>query len=295
MKLLDGYTLMHEHVKIDLSYVKQDEDACLDCYNETVAEFKKLYEFGVRNIVDVTNLGMGRDIAYMQRVAKETGIQILKSTGCYKDPFIPEELMKLNVEQLAQLMIQEIEQGYDGHDECASMIGEIGTSKNEWKACEKTLFDAAILAHKKTGKPIYTHTTLSTLAFEQANYLVEQGVQPKKIVIGHIDLSNDIEMIKKVLKTGVFVGFDTVGKLSYLSDDRRVEMLMELERSQNLDQVVISLDLTRKSHLKHTGGIGYGYVFETFIPMLKQAGMRDESIETILKVNPRRIMEDEII
>ena len=43
MKLADGYTLMHEHVTINLSGVKKDEDCRLNCFEETVKEFKGLY------------------------------------------------------------------------------------------------------------------------------------------------------------------------------------------------------------------------------------------------------------
>ena len=42
MKLIDGYTYMHEHMTIDLSGVKKDEDCHLDCYEETVKELKKV-------------------------------------------------------------------------------------------------------------------------------------------------------------------------------------------------------------------------------------------------------------
>ena len=66
--LQDGYTLMHEHVTIDLSGVKKDLDCRLDCFDETVEEFRRLYGYGVRNILEVTNLGMGRDIDYIKRV-----------------------------------------------------------------------------------------------------------------------------------------------------------------------------------------------------------------------------------
>lgn len=287
--LKDGYTLMHEHVTIDLSGVKKDQDCHLDCYEETVKEFRKLYEHGVRNIVEVTNIGMGRDIAYIQNVEKETGIQILKSTGCYKEPFIPEEMLALSTEELAQVMIREIEDGFEGYEEGAQMIGEIGTSKNEWKDSERRLFDAAILAHKKTGKPIYTHTTLSTLALEQAKYLTENSVDPKKVVIGHVDLSGDLSMILEVLKTGVNVGFDTIGKNNYLPDEKRIEMLLELEKQALLGQVVLSEDLTRKTHLSYLGGIGYSYLFEDFLPKLRKAGMKESSIDQMLKDNPAKI------
>ena len=230
---------MHEHVTIDLSGVKNDQDCHLDCYEETVKEFKQLYEYGVRNIVEVTNIGMGRDIAYIQNVEKETGINILKSTGCYKEPFIPENMLALSTEELADVMIREIEDSFEGFDAHAEMIGEFGTSKNEWKESERRLFDASIIAHKKTGKPIYTHTTLSTLALEQAQYLTAGGVNPKKVVIGHVDLSGDLELIISVLKTGVNVGFDTIGKNNYLPDEKRIEMLLELEKLGLLGQGVL--------------------------------------------------------
>lgn len=293
MKLADGYTLMHEHIHIDLSSVKNDSDCHLDCIDETIKEFKKLYEYGVRNIVEVTNLGMGRNLEIIEKVEKATGIQIIKSTGCYKEPFIPEKYLNMDSEQLADVMIQEIENGFDDFDDKANMIGEIGTSKNEWKESERRLFDAAILAHKKTGKPIYTHTTLSTLAKQQAEYLVSNGVNPKKVVIGHVDLSDDFDYILSVLETGVFVGFDTIGKENYLPDAKRIQYLLQLEKLGKINQIVLSEDLTRKSHLKYKGGIGYAYLFETFIPRLKEAGIKETSINQMLIHNPRIILEDE--
>lgn len=291
MKLIDGYTYMHEHMTIDLSGVKKDEDCHLDCYEETVKELKKLYHYGVRNIVEVSNIGMGRDIDYIQRIEKETGIQILKSTGWYKEPFIPEEYLNKTTEELASIMIDEIENGIEGTNVKAMMIGEIGTSKNEWKDSERRLFDAAIIAHKKTNRPIYTHTTLSTLALEQAKYLVSHGVDPHRIVIGHVDLCEDINYIKEVLKTGVTIGFDTIGKNNYLPDEKRIAHLLELEITGYTSQVVLSEDLTRKSHLAFKGGIGYAYLFESFLPAARKAGISESFITDMLVSNPKRIME----
>lgn len=291
MKLLDGYTLMHEHMTIDLSAVKQDEDCHLDCFDETVKELKELYKYGVRNIVEVSNIGMGRDISYINRIEEATGIQILKSTGWYKEPFIPKKYLSMTVQQLSQIMIDEIENGFEGMQHHADMIGEIGTSQNKWKKSERLLFDAAVIAHKKTGKPIYTHTTLATLADSQAEYLISQGVDPKKVVIGHVDLSKDITYIKKVLQTGVNVGFDTIGKQNYLPDEQRIQYLIELQKEDLLSQVVLSEDLTRKSHLRYKGGIGYTYLFDTFLPKAEKAGLRNESIRQMLIENPKRILE----
>ena len=286
---MNGYTLMHEHTTIDLSGVKKDTDCQLDCYEETVKEYKKLYEYGVRTIVDVTNDGMGRNVNYVLNVEKETGIRIVQSTGFYKEPFLPERVYHQTERELADWMISEIRNGIEGGPK-AGMIGEIGTSKNTMTPMEKKVFDASIIAAKETGMPIYTHTTLGTYAPEQAEYFKNAGLQLDRIVLGHIDLSGDLDYIRRVLDYGITIGFDTVGKNNYFPDAKRVEYLLALEAEGRLDQVVLSEDLTRKSHLAFKGGIGYSYIFETFIPMLKAAGLKQESLDKMLIHNPARVL-----
>ena len=290
MNLADGYTLMHEHVTIDLSGVKKDEDCRLDCFEETVKEFKSLYGFGVRNILEVTNLGMGRDVEYIRRVAEESGMNIIVSTGFYKEPFLPDCVYEKTVEELAFMIEQELTQGIGESGICASVIGEFGTSKLKMTDMEKKVFDAMAAAAVRTGAPVTTHTTLGTMGAEQADYLIGLGVKPEKIIIGHMDLSQDVETILSVLRRGVNVGFDTVGKLNYCLDTFRAEALKRIDEEGMLSQVVLSMDITRKSHLKYRGGIGYAYIFETFLPLLRESGFTQVQIDMLLKENPERIL-----
>lgn len=286
---MNGFTLMHEHTTIDLSGVKKDMDCQLDCYSETVEEYRRLYALGVRTIVDVTADGMGRNVSYVQNVEKETGIRIVHSTGFYKEPFLPERVYHQTERELADWMIGEIRNGIEGGPK-PGMIGEIGTSKNTMTPMEKKVFDASILAARETGLPIYTHTTLGTYALEQAAYFKNSGLPMDRIVLGHLDLSGDLDYIRQVLDSGICIGFDTVGKNNYFPDAKRVEFLMALEAEDRLDQIVLSEDLTRKSHLSFSGGIGYSYIFETFIPMLRSAGLKQESLDKMLIHNPARIL-----
>lgn len=301
MKLTDGYTLMHEHVTIDLSSVKKDDDCRLDCLEETVKEFKKLYGYGVRNILEVTNLGMGRDVDTIRNVSEESGINILISTGFYKEPFLPDCVSACSVKELARMMERELTPGMDRPDTIsndtaisASVIGEIGTSNRRMTSLEQKVFEAAALAAVKTGAPVTTHTTLGTMGAEQADYLIARGVSPGKIIIGHMDLSGNTETILSVLRKGVNVGFDTVGKLNYCPDTFRVEALKRIAEAGMLSQVVLSMDITRKSHLKYRGGIGYTYLFETFLPLLQKNGFTQAQLDMLLEENPRRILSSGI-
>ncbi|WP_297568886.1 phosphotriesterase [uncultured Faecalibaculum sp.] len=282
--LIHDGTMMHEHMHMDLSRIKQDPDTCLDCHDQTLKELRQLREAGITRILDVTNIGMGRDLDLLRRLEAESGVTIVRSTGFYKDPFIPAEWQDATAEEMAATMVRDIQEGN------AAVIGEVGTSRNEWTDNEQKLFDAALLAHQATGAPIYTHTTLGTLALEQAKFLTEHGADPKKVIIGHVDLAGDLDTIRQVLDTGVTVGFDTVGKTNYLPDETRVKMLRQLEQEGRTDQIVLSMDITRRSQLADVAGPGYRYLMDGFVPMLLAAGMQEETIRQMLETNPDRIL-----
>ena len=285
--LKDGYTLMHEHIFIDLSGIKKLDDCRLDCKNETIEEFKKLYENGVRNITEVTNIGMGRDVNYIKEVSEKSGINVICATGFYKEPFYPEFVYEKNEKELSKIMKNDILKGIDGTDIKAGIIGEIGSSKDIITETELKVFKSAIITHLETGVPITTHTSLGTMGHEQVRLFKEYKVNTDKIVIGHVDLSGNVEYILEMLYNGVYVEFDTIGKNNYLADDIRIEMLKEIEKRKLIDRVFLSMDITRKSNMEYKGGIGYNYIFNFFIPKLKEAGIKENSIEKMLKINPQ--------
>lgn len=284
--LVDGITFMHEHTTIDLSEVKNTEDCQLDVFNETVKEYKKLYKNGVRNIVDVTVFGMGRNIPFVEKIAKESGINIIYSTGFYQEEFYPIQVFRETREQLAERMVNEINQGIKGTGVKAEIIGEIGTSYNEWTDTEKKVFEAVVIAHQETKKPITTHTSIGTLGHEQVDFFKKHNVDLNRVVIGHVDLTGDADYILKMLKDGVYVEFDTVGKESYMPDRTRAEILKKIQDAGYIDHVFLSMDITRKSHLEYRGGLGYNFLLDSFIPLLNCHGLTDDSIEKMLVTNP---------
>lgn len=290
MVLEKGITYMHEHTTIDLSRLKNIDDTNLNCYDETVKEYKKLYDKGVRNIVDVTNMDMRRNPLYVQRVAKETGMNIVQATGFYQDKFLPEFVTHYSVEQLSDFMIKEINEGIAETDIKAQIIGEIGTSKDVMTDRERKVFEASVIAQKATGIPITTHTTLGTYGHEQVEFFKQHQADLSKVVIGHVDLTGDIDYILHMLAQGVYVEFDTIGKINYQPDILRVEMLKEIEKRGFSDKVFLSMDITRKSNMEYMGGIGYSYLLDTFVPLALEEGVSQKFMTKMLEENPITFM-----
>lgn len=287
--LKPGITYAHEHIPIDRSEVIEDEDALLDSQQLVIQELKELYKKGVRNIVEATCRGIGRNVAYAQKVATETGINIVQATGWYQSAFLPIEVYQLSVTQLAEMMIKDITIGIKNTDIKAGVIGEIATTKNRWTEQEEKVFNAAVIASKETHTPIMTHTSIGTLGHEQVEFFQKKHANLRKIIIGHVDLTGNPNYVLEMLKTGINVEIDTIGKNNYMSDAKRVEIIKAAQDAGFTDQIVMSMDITRKSHLKANGGIGYAYLLDSFIPELKAGGVTEEFINKMLVENPQRI------
>ena len=275
---------------IDLSGVKNNIDCKLNDFEKTKKELLRLKELGVTRIVDVTNMGMGRNVEFITRLEKETGIEILMSTGYYKEPFFPKEVEKLSIEKLEEKLINDIKIGIDGTNKKATFIGEIGTGFEKMTSLEEKVFIVASRVQKKTGVYISTHTSLGKLGHEQLDIIEKNGGNLEKVILGHTDLSKDIHYIETLLKRGVYISFDTIGKINYLSEEKRIEYIKYLCDRGWENKILLSVDLTRQSHLKENGGIGYSYLLEEFVPKLLENGVELEKIEKFLVENPKKIL-----
>ncbi|WHZ56850.1 phosphotriesterase family protein [Metabacillus hrfriensis] len=283
-----GVCACHEHLYVDLSRVKKNEDTCLQDIELVTEDLESFAALGGKAIVEVTNEGMGRDAEQLAEISRKTGLQIIASTGCYKDPFIPDDKKKWNRDQFAEWMITEIKDGIGETGIKPGVIGEIGSSLNEFKPIETELFHGAIEAAKTTKLPLSTHTTLGTCALEQINFFQKEGLFLEKVIIGHQDLNTNDEIVLEVLNSGAFAAMDTIGKENYRADEDRIRSLLTFIEKGFEDQLLLSSDLTRKSHLKSFGGQGYDIVLRSFIPALKSHGVSGSIINKLLVANPQK-------
>ncbi|MBH0164352.1 phosphotriesterase [Fictibacillus sp. 7GRE50] len=283
-----GVCACHEHLYVDLSRIKKDEDTRLQDLDLVIDDLQLFKRLGGQSIIEVTNDGMGRDVPKLQEISRRLNLHIVASTGCYKDPFIPDGRLTWNREQLADWMISEIEEGIEGTGIKPGVIGEIGSSLNEFKPIEIEMFHGAIQAAKQSGLPLSTHTTLGTCALEQVEMFQKENLPLDQVIIGHQDLNTSDGIVLEVLESGAFVALDTIGKTNYRSDEDRLASLIAFIGKGYEDQILLSSDLTRKSHLSAFGGQGYDVVLRAFIPALRREGVTEDVINKLLVKNPQK-------
>lgn len=286
-----GYTWVHEHLHIDLSGFKNNLDCRLDQYDLICQEMKDLRALGVSNIIEMTNRYMGRNPQFMLDLMRDTGINVVACTGYYQDAFFPEHVAARSVEQLAQEMVDEIVVGIDGTELKAGIIAEIGSSEGVITPLEEKVFIAAARAHIETGRPISTHTSFSTMGVEQLVLLQAHGVDLSRVTVGHCDLKDNLDNILRMIELGAYVQFDTIGKNNYYPDEKRIAMLHAIRDRGLLSHVMLSMDITRRSHLKANGGNGYDYLLTTFIPQLRQSGFSQADVDMMLRDNPSKFFQ----
>jgi phosphotriesterase-related protein len=131
-----------------------------------------------------------------------------------------------------------------------------------------------------TNLPIITHTGIpGKSALQQLDILEDAGVNPNRVVIGHLGnlVDPDLYVHKTLCRRGAFVGFDRQGGNN---DAPQVPMVMALIDAGFAGNLLLSSDASR----------GYGRTLTVFLPKLKAAGATDDVLQRIIVDNPRRFL-----
>ena len=287
-----GTTLPHEHVFVDLVREYRGNGLLNDPVL-AVEEMRAYAAAGGRTLVDCTSAGLGRDPRRLVEVARETGLHIVMGCGWYRDTYLPDELDRLSVDALADVVVREIEDGVDGSGVRAGIIGEVGADRAWISAREERAFRAAARAHHRTGLTITTHAARWPVGIPQLDLLAEERVNPHRVVVGHCDMVPDPDYHLELARRGAWVEFDTVQGESEYDVGRRVAWLRNLAEHGHLDQVLLSQDVCLRSDLRASGGPGYTYVVTAFADVLREAGFSEDELHLLLVENPRRALTGE--
>lgn len=288
-----GVCMVHEHLIVDSWAMWQVPNYSLivDDVGLVTEEVQRYKDAGGTSIVDVTNIGLGRNPRALQQISRATGIQLVMGTGWYRERSYPTYIQEKSADQLAAIMVKEIEEGVDDTGIRAGIIGEIGTERGFITPAQERVFRAVARAHLQTGAPISTHTThWGELGLEQLALLAEEGVDPRNVIVGHLGDRRDIEIILPIAEKGAWLSIDNIGYQDYQKEDRRAQNVIDLMKAGYRSQVLLSMDIATLNDLHWYGGKGFDYLLRTFIPLLRELGATDDDVHALLVENPSRAL-----
>jgi phosphotriesterase-related protein len=293
-----GFTLMHEHVLVMWPPMYQQYPEMFDRAALMDVAVKRLVaarEAGVRTMVDLTPIDLGRNPEFIREAAQKSGMQIIVPTGLYyARPFYflgrPESAM-------VDLFVRDITVG----------ISTTGIRANVIKCATEPAMDpinervlrASAKAHRQTGVPICTHTfPANRTGLDQQRVFKEEGCDLGRIVIGHSDDSDDIDYLDQIIQNGSYCGMDRIGIQRPRNDEQRADMVAALVERGYADRITLShdaschLDMIAPEVMEQLGSNwNFTHIPKTIVPMLRERGVSDDAIEQMTVRNPRRIFE----
>jgi len=288
-----GVTYGHEHlITCPPEFVlKLDSDLELNNVDKAIQELGYFAMAGGRSLVECTTIDYGRNIELINTIAHKSPVHIILVTGFQKSKYLAPYVDGKSINEIADWMVKELLEGIENTSIKPNLI-KVGSSLNMITEDEKKVMIAASRAHLETGSPITTHTEAGTMGFEQLEILVKEGVDPSRIMIGHLDRNLDWDYHKQLAARGCFLIFDHLSKEKYAPDKVRVEFILRLVKEGYGKQILFSGDFGRKSYWpSYGGGPGFTFILWRFIPWLRFAGLCEQAIEDILINNPRQALQ----
>jgi len=289
-----GVTLVHEHVLANFQTYAEWSKAPLPYDRDEVVKvvlprLKSLKALGCVTFVDATAAYLGRDPALLERLSRESGLNILTATGNYaafENTHLPPWVFTDSAEALAERWILEWKEGIDGTRVRPGFI-KLGFNGGPLSEVERKLIRAGALTHLKTGLTIGAHTGPAASAFEQLAVLEKEGVHPSAWIWIHAQNEPDLARHIEAARRGAWVEFDGIDAKSL---DLHIKLVAGMREAGLLDQVLISQDAGWYNVGQPQGGQprSYEVIFTDFIPALRAKGFGAAEIDTLMVRNPAK-------
>lgn len=302
-----GVTLMHEHVfvlspEIMANYPEGwgDEQARED---DAVEKLNALKSIGVDTIVDPTVIGLGRYIPRIARIAQRTDLQIIVATGVYTYNDVPmffhftgPGTVLNGPETMVELFVRDITEGIAGTGVKAAILKCATDEPGVTPGVERVL-RAVAAAHRATGVPITTHTHAhSRRGLDQQRIFAEEGVDLSRVIIGHSGDTTDLDYLEELIAAGSYIGMDRFGVDNVLSFDDRVDTVAKMCARGHAGRMVLAHDascyidwLPEEALPLVLPNWHYLHIHNDVLPALRERGVTEEQITTMLVDNPRTI------
>lgn len=296
-----GVTYAHEHLVIDGGRpVLMEPEFELSDVDRMVDEVGAAVELGLGAAVDAMPCDAGRNATKLAAIARRTGIHVVAPTGLHHDRYYgPAHWShRIEVEELAELFVADIRDGIDANDYAGPVVHrtphragiiKVAGSDGGPSDRDRGVFEAAAIAHHRTGAPILTHCEHGTGALEQIATLAEFGLDPARVALSHVDKVVDRGYHRELLATGATAEYD--GSFRWGDAENGTLTLLEwMAEDDLLERVVLGMDAARRGYLSVYGGSpGLTWLLDGFSTAMEDRGLGPDVRRQLFVLNPARV------
>jgi phosphotriesterase-related protein len=289
-----GVTLTHEHVLVDFVgavKVSRDRYDADEAFRVVLPHLQALKARGCRTLLECTPAYLGRDVTLLRRLSQAAGLHILTNTGYYgaaDDKFVPAQAYEDSIEQLAGRWTAEWRDGIEGSGIRPAFL-KIGVDAGPLSPIDAKLVRAGAQCHQRTKLRLHVHTGDGAAAQSVVAALRSEGVAPDAYVWVHAQNEKDRALHRRLAEQGVWISLDGVAEPTL---DAHVSAVAGLVRAGHLRRVLISQD-AGWYHVGEPGGgrfRPYTFLLEAFVPALREAGLSEADVRTLLVANPAAVL-----
>jgi phosphotriesterase-related protein len=157
---------------------------------------------------------------------------------------------------------------------------------------------AVAQAHLETRAPVMVHTAARRRSGLEVHQVLEtEGVDPHHVLLAHCGDSSDADHLSDLAGRGYLLGMDRFGIDSIAPFEERVAIVAELAVRGFADRMVLAhdaacyIDWIEPALRERTPNWHYLHITTDVVPALRERGVTDEQINTMLVGNPRRWFE----
>jgi predicted metal-dependent phosphotriesterase family hydrolase len=296
-----GVTYAHEHVVIDAGgrAVQLEPDFDLSDVDLMTTEVAAAAALGLRTLVDAMPCDTGRNAEKLADLSRRTGVHILAPTGLHHERFYGAAhwSLRLTVDELADLFVADIVEGIDAHDYSGPVVRrtphragliKVAGSAGGPSTRDAFVFEAAAVAHRRTGASILTHCEAGTGALEQLRLLTDHGVPADHVVLSHVDKVVDRGYHRDLMATGALAEYDG----SFRWGDRpngTLQLIAWMAEDDLLDHVLLGMDAARRGYYAVYGGApGLTWLLDGFSAAMDGIGLDTAARRQLFVMNPAR-------
>ncbi|MEJ7901290.1 MAG: hypothetical protein WKF63_05550 [Thermomicrobiales bacterium] len=230
-----GTCMHHEHILCDpVAITARDPNFRLDRIDLASEELESFFTVGGRSMVDMSSPDYGRDLQGLRTIAQRVPVNIIAVSGRH-----------------AHIHASRMDRALDGGALEAKIWADIkgavkpgvisfGTSLHQITPVEAVAARAAARVAVSTGYPVSTHTTAGTMAHGQLDLIENEGLDPGRVIIGHLDQHLDTAYLLEIARRGAWLSFDQIGNVPPGTDESKAAMLVELAEAGYGAQLLIS-------------------------------------------------------